>query len=141
MERPDFYTYFDGIAKAVAARSSCPRAQCGAVIVDWNSKAILSTGYNGAPRGQAHCLDAGCILEGDGTDAEHCIGAVHAELNAVLNAARTGRGLENAVLFLSSSDGRPPCPRCEIAMRQAGLTRWYTNMASDTAFFTERVQS
>lgn len=134
MNRPGWYSYFDVIAEAVAARSTCLRAQCGAVLVDWDSRAILATGYNGAPRGERHCTDGGCILEGKGTDAEHCIGAVHAELNAVLNAARTGRVTHDAVLFLWSSDSRPPCPRCEIALHQAGVVRWYTNSRSDESW-------
>lgn len=132
-EHPDWYTYFDGVAEAVAARATCPRAQCGAVLVDWTTKDIIATGYNGAPRGLPHCTDAGCALEGEGTGAEHCIRTVHAEINAVLNAAsRAGASTRDAALFLHSSDGRPPCPRCETVMRQAGITRWYTNAGSDT---------
>lgn len=122
MDRPDFYTYFDGIAAAVSARASCARASFGAVLVDWNTKRILATGYNGAPRGEPHCIDVGCKLEGEGTDAEHCIRSVHAEVNAVFNAARVGVPTEGAVLFLHG-DGRQPCERCELVLRQAGVIR------------------
>ena len=131
MPRPDWYTYFDHHAQVAAERATCPRAQCGAVIVDWTSKVMLATGYNGAPRGMAHCEDAGCQLEALEGGGSHCVRVVHAEMNALLNAARTGAKLDGAVLFLNSSDGRPPCQRCEVAMRQAGVTRWYTNAGGD----------
>ena len=130
-ERPDWYTYFDSIAEAVSARSTCPRAQVGAVIASPVSHAILATGYNGSPRGHAHCDDDGCVLEELTDGTTHCIRVVHAEMNAILNAARLGMAIAGASLHLHSSDGRPPCERCEVAMRQAGILRWYTNAGSD----------
>ena len=131
MERLDWYSYFDSIAEQVSARATCPRAQVGAVIASPDTHTILTTGYNGAPRGQKHCTDAGCELEELTDGTTHCVRVVHAEMNAIINAAREGIAIKGASLHLHSSDGRPPCQRCEVAMRQAGILRWYTNARAD----------
>ena len=81
--RPSWDEYFLEIAKVVAQRSTCDRANVGAVIA--RNKVILSTGYNGAPRGLPHCDDVGHeIVDG------HCVRTIHAEANAIAQAARNG---------------------------------------------------
>ena len=86
-DRIDWHPYFMNIAKEVSSRSTCPRKHVGAVIV--RDRRILSTGYNGSLRGLAHCDDVGCLME-DG----HCIATVHAEANAILQAAMNGVRIE-----------------------------------------------
>src|SRR5690606_2744344 len=81
--------YFMGIARQVASRSTCDRKHVGAVIV--RDRMILATGYNGSIRGIAHCDDEGHLME-DG----HCVRTVHAEANAIVQAARNGVRLEGA---------------------------------------------
>jgi len=99
MSRPDWDLYFIRIAKEVASRSTCPRAAVGAVIVKDNK--IISTGYNGVVSGRPHCEDIGCIME-DG----HCQKAVHAEINAIIQATHNGLALDGATLYYWDSKGR-----------------------------------
>ncbi len=99
MSRPDWDLYFIRIAKEVSSRATCLRAQVGAVIVKDNR--ILSTGFNGAPVGEAHCLDEGCLMY-----ESHCIRCIHAEENAVLNAAKFGIPIEGSTLYYWDSGGR-----------------------------------
>ncbi len=99
MARPDWDTYFIRIAKEVAARSTCQRASVGAVIVKENR--ILATGYNGAPEGEDHCTEEGCRMY-DG----HCIRTIHAEENAILQAAKFGTKVDRAILYYWDSMGR-----------------------------------
>jgi len=95
--RPGWDDYFLDIARMTATRSTCPRAQVGALIVVKNQ--IVSHGYNGAPKGLAHCELVGCnIHEG------HCIRTVHAEVNAILRAST----LEDATLYSTHF----PCYEC-----------------------------
>ena len=82
-ERIGWHQYFMNIAAQVATRATCQRKHVGAVIV--RDRTILSTGYNGSIRGLPHCDDVGCVME-DG----HCVSTVHAEANAILQAARNG---------------------------------------------------
>lgn len=116
MNRPDWDEYFLGIAKAVAARSTCPRASVGAVIVRDNR--IISTGYNGAPSGEPHCLDAGCLVVNG-----HCQRVIHAETNAVAAAARFGLPVQGATLYFWASPEVESCPKCVQVMKAAGIVR------------------
>ncbi len=96
----------------VSTRSTCLRAQVGAIIV--NNKRILTTGYNGAPKGLPHCLDAGCeIVDG------HCVRALHAEQNAILQAALYGVPLEGGTIYTTHQ----PCHTCAKMIINAGLVR------------------
>ncbi|AGK60318.1 Deoxycytidylate deaminase [Archaeoglobus sulfaticallidus PM70-1] len=108
-KRPDIDTYFMSIAKLVASRSTCLRQNVGAVIV--KDKRILSTGYNGAPTGLAHCLDIGCLREelniASGERHELCR-AVHAEQNAIIQAAVHGVSIAGATLYTTHQ----PCIMC-----------------------------
>lgn len=116
--RPSWDEYFLGIAKEVASRSTCPRASVGAVIVRDNR--ILSTGYNGAAPGEPHCSEVGCLMEN-----EHCQRAIHAETNAVAQAAKFGIAVQGATLYYWDSLGRPveSCVKCSQVMKAAGIIR------------------
>lgn len=107
--RPILDEYFMEIATVVAKRSTCLRNRVGAVIV--KDKRILSTGYNGAPRNLEHCLDIGCIRDknniASGTHHELCR-AVHAEQNAIIQAALHGVSIENATVYCTHQ----PCILC-----------------------------
>jgi dCMP deaminase len=125
--RPTWDEYFLSIAKAVSTRSTCPRAQVGAVIV--KNHRILSTGYNGSPSGQLHCTEAGCTIEMRGimvkgklTGEPHCMRAIHAETNAVAQAARYGIAVEGSTVYFYDSLGRTnTCSKCEQVMTSAGI--------------------
>lgn len=109
--RPSWDETWLAVAEVVARRSTCPRAAVGAVVVLPNNQ-VLSTGYNGAPRKQDHCVDVGCILVDDGS----CVRTVHAELNALHRAGSSSFG---ATLYTTTS----PCWRCVGAIVQAGISR------------------
>jgi len=100
------------LAREAATRSTCPRRSVGAVVV--RDKAVLATGYNGSLRGLPHCTDVGCLMEND-----HCVRTVHAEANALLQAARHGVGIEGADIYVTSS----PCWDCFKLIANAGIRR------------------
>ncbi len=108
-ERPTMDEYFMEIARVVASRSTCLRQNVGAVIV--KDKRILATGYNGAPSGLPHCLDIGCLREQlnvpSGERHELCR-AVHAEQNAIIQAAVHGVSIKDATLYTTHQ----PCIMC-----------------------------
>ncbi len=101
-----------GIASQAATRSTCPRKHVGAVIV--RDRTVLSTGYNGSIRGLPHCEDVGCVME-DG----HCITTVHAEANAILQAAKNGVSIDGAEIYTTAS----PCWNCFKLIANAGIRR------------------
>lgn len=108
--RPGWDEYFLKIAEIIGSRSTCDRAHVGAVITKNN--VILSTGYNGAPRGLPHCEDVGHeIVDG------HCVRTVHAEANAMAQAARYGAAIEGGTIYLTIS----PCYDCFKMMVNAGI--------------------
>ena len=108
--------YYLEIARVVSTRSTCPRASVGAVIV--KDHRIVATGYNGAPSGEPHCTDVGCQLV-DG----HCSRAIHAETNAVAQAAKFGVPIAGADLCYWDSLDRPyvVCVKCTQVMKAAGI--------------------
>ncbi len=122
VSRPSWETYFMDIARLVASRSTCLRRSVGAVIV--KDKRILSTGYNGAPSGLAHCLDIGCLREklkvASGQRHELCRG-IHAEQNAIIQAAYHGFSIKTAVLYCTNL----PCSICAKMIINAGICRIY----------------
>ena len=123
--RVDWHEYFMNIAREVATRSTCDRKHVGAVIV--RDKTILSTGYNGSVRGMAHCDDAGHMME-DG----HCVATIHAESNAVIQAARNGVRLEGAEIYVTAS----PCWSCFKMLANAGIkTIYYGEFYRDDRIF------
>lgn len=119
MERPSTDKYFMEMAKLAATRSTCMRRKVGAVIV--KDKHVLATGYNGAPRGTSHCEDKGCMRVQmnvpSGTRHELCRG-VHAEQNAVAQAAYFGTSVKGAVLYTTTF----PCSLCAKILINSGIT-------------------
>ena len=114
MTRADWPEYFMNIAKEVATRSTCDRKHVGSVIV--RDKTILSTGYNGSIRGMPHCDEAGHMMEND-----HCVATIHAEANAVLQAAKNGVMIDKAEVYISAS----PCWPCFKMLANAGIKKIY----------------
>ncbi len=110
--RADWDEYFMNIAKVVASRSTCDRKFVGAVIV--RDKTILSTGYNGSIRKLEHCDEVGHLMENG-----HCVATIHAEANAILQAAKNGVRIEGATIYTSAS----PCWPCFKMIANAGLVR------------------
>jgi dCMP deaminase len=111
-KRASWDEYFMRIAVQAATRATCDRKHVGAVIV--RDKAILSTGYNGSIRGMPHCDDAGHMMEND-----HCIATVHAEANAILQAAKNGTGIDGADIYITAS----PCWNCFKLIANSGIRR------------------
>ncbi|MEZ5063506.1 MAG: dCMP deaminase family protein [bacterium] len=106
--------YFMNIARQVATRATCDRKSVGAVIV--RDKTILSTGYNGSIRGLPHCSEVGHLME-DG----HCVRTVHAEANAICQAARNGVRIEGADIYTTAS----PCWSCFRLIANSSIRRIY----------------
>ena len=123
MGRPSWDEYFMKIAQVVATRSTCVRRKVGAVLV--REKRILTTGYNGAPSGLAHCEETGCMREKlqvpAGERHELCRG-LHAEMNALVQAAIHGVRVEGSTLYCTNS----PCALCAKMLINIGVKRVYT---------------
>jgi dCMP deaminase len=118
MERMSYDEYFMEIAKIVSKRSTCLRRNVGAVIV--KDKHILSTGYNGAPKGFRHCSEVGCLREKLGIKSgerhELCRG-LHAEQNAIIQAAVFGVAIRDASIYVTDF----PCSVCAKMLVNAGI--------------------
>jgi dCMP deaminase len=118
--RPSWDEYFMDIVGLVSRRSTCLRRDVGAVIV--KEKRLLSTGYNGAPTGLRHCLETGCLREqlniSSGERHELCRG-LHAEQNAIIQAAVYGVSIKGAILYCTNH----PCSICLKMIINAGITR------------------
>lgn len=134
MLRPSKDEYYLDIARKVAKRSTCVRRQYGAVLV--KNDVMISTGYNGSARGEENCCDNGeCWREmhdiPHGQQYEKCK-AVHAEMNAVINASRAGVNTVGATLYLAGlENGKPlwnvqPCELCSRVIKNAGISRIVT---------------
>jgi dCMP deaminase len=121
-KRPSWETYFMDISVLVARRSTCTRRSVGAVIV--KDKRILSSGYNGAPSGVKHCIETGCLREElnvpSGERHELCRG-IHAEQNAIIQAAYHGVSIKAATLFCTNL----PCSICAKMIINAGIVTVY----------------
>ena len=111
-ERVSWDEYFMNIARVVATRATCDRKHVGAVIV--RDKTILSTGYNGSIRGLLHCNEVGHMMV-DG----HCVRTIHAEANAIIQAAKNGTRIDRAAIYVTAS----PCWSCFKMIANAGITR------------------
>ena len=118
--RPSWDKYFMDIATLVASRSTCLRRKVGACVV--RDRRILSTGYNGAPSGITHCEDIGCLRERlkvpSGERHELCRG-LHAEQNAIIQAAKIGVSLENATIYITNH----PCFICAKMIINSGIKK------------------
>jgi dCMP deaminase len=124
--RASWDEYFMSIAQVVASRSTCQRKYVGAVIV--RNRTILSTGYNGSIRGLPHCTDVGHMMEGG-----HCVATIHAEVNAIIQAARNGVMIEGATLYVTAS----PCWNCFKQAANAGIVRiCYAEFYRDERIFS-----
>jgi dCMP deaminase len=110
--RASWDEYFMSIAQVVATRSTCPRKYVGAVLV--RNRTILSTGYNGSIRGMPHCSDVGHMMEDN-----HCVATIHAEANAIIQAAKNGVNIDGAHCYVTAS----PCWICFKQLANAGITR------------------
>ncbi len=110
--RPDWDEYFLKLAMLASERSTCPRMHCGCVLV--KNKNVIATGYNGSIPGDDHCEDIGCWIVDN-----HCIRTVHAEMNALIQAARRGHSVEAATAYITNM----PCTTCSKALITAGIVR------------------
>lgn len=111
-ERVSWDEYFMAIARQVATRATCDRKHVGAVIV--RDRTILSTGYNGSIRGLPHCDEVGHMME-----AGHCVRTIHAEANAIIQAAKNGVAIKEADIYITAS----PCWPCFKMIANAGIQR------------------
>lgn len=119
--RPSWDHYFMGIADTVASRATCDRGRSGCVIV--RNRQILVTGYVGAPTGLPHCDDIGHqmkkVIHEDGTATQHCVRTVHAEQNAITQAAKLGITINGATLYCRMT----PCRTCAMLIINCGIER------------------
>ncbi len=122
MSRPSWDEYFlCEVMPAVAKRATCDRGRSAAIIV--KEKRILTAGYVGAPPGLPHCDEAGHLMhevaDENGQVSKHCVRTLHAEENAIIQAARFGPPIDGATLYCKMV----PCFRCGMAIIQAGIKR------------------
>lgn len=121
-QRPSWGEYFMSITELVAQRATCVRRKVGAILVQ--DKRIVTTGYNGAPAQISHCLDIGCLREEQGVPSgerhELCRG-LHAEQNAIIQAAIHGVSVEGATLYCTNM----PCSICSKMLINARIDRVY----------------
>ncbi len=121
-QRPSWNEYFMGITDLVASRATCTRRKVGAVLV--KEKRILCSGYNGAPAAVPHCRETGCLREQlnvpSGEKHELCRG-VHAEQNAIIQAAFHGISVNGSVLYCTNQ----PCSICAKMIINAGIKKVY----------------
>lgn len=122
--RPSWDEYFIDIVKAVSTRASCDRGRAACVFV--KDKQILVTGYVGSPVGFPHCDEVGHdlrkSLEEDGTISLHCVRTVHAEQNALCQAAKKGVSLDGATVYVNMT----PCRTCAMLLVNSGIKRVYS---------------
>ena len=120
-ERLSWDQYFLTITRQVAERSTCTRAKVGAVIV--RDKNILATGYNGSPAGLPHCTDVGCLIyrstTPSGETEENCFRTIHAEINAIAQAAKNGAAIRDAHIYITHT----PCIHCFKVLINTGIVR------------------
>lgn len=119
--RPSWDEYFINLANTVASRATCDRGRSGCVIV--KDKQILVSGYVGSPRGLSHCDEVGHLLKRviheDGSITQHCVRTVHAEQNAITQAARRGIALDGSTLYCRMT----PCRTCAMLIINCGIVR------------------
>ena len=119
--RPSWDQYFIELAHAASKRATCDRGRSGCVIV--RDKQVLVTGYVGSPKGLPHCDDLGHLFKKvtheDGSVTQHCVRTVHAEQNAICQAARLGISLNNSTLYCRMT----PCRTCAMLIINCGIIR------------------
>ena len=119
--RPDWDQYFSHLANEVGQRATCDRGRSGCVVV--KDRRIIATGYVGSPPGLPHCDEAGHlmkkVLDEDGTVRNHCVRTIHAEQNAICQAAKYGLSLKGATLYCRME----PCSVCAMLIISVGIVR------------------
>ena len=111
-KRPDWDEYFLKLAMLASERATCPRMHCGCVFV--KNKNVISRGYNGSIPGDVHCDEVGCLIVDN-----HCVRTVHAEMNALVQAAKRGHPVDGATAYVTNM----PCTTCAKALITAGIKR------------------
>lgn len=126
MERMPWDNYFIELMNTVSKRATCDRGRSGCVIV--KDKRIVCTGYVGSPPGLPHCDDIGHlmkeVIDEDGTIRKHCVRTVHAEQNAICQAARYGISIDGATLYCKME----PCRVCAMLIISSGIVRVVAQM-------------
>ncbi|KKS65297.1 MAG: CMP/dCMP deaminase zinc-binding protein [Parcubacteria group bacterium GW2011_GWC1_43_12] len=121
--RPNWDEYFLGMLDAISKRATCDRGRCAAIIVDSETQTVLTTGYTGSAPGDDHCDDVGhfmvTISWPDGSQSQHCQRTLHAEENAILQAAMDGIKLKDATLYCKMT----PCVYCARRIARVGIKR------------------
>ena len=119
--RPSWDDYFMEVMEAISKRATCDRGRSGCVIV--RDKQILVTGYVGSPKGLLHCDDVGHqfkkMINEDGSISEHCVRTVHAEQNAICQAAKRGISIDGATVYCRMT----PCRVCAMLLINCGIKR------------------
>lgn len=120
-QRPSWDEYFMDLANTAAKRATCDRGRSGCVIV--REKQVLVTGYVGSPKGMPHCDEVGHLFKKvyheDGSITQHCVRTVHAEQNAICQAARRGIALNHGTLYCKMT----PCRTCAMLIINCGIDR------------------
>lgn len=120
-QRPTWDEYFLGLMHEVSKRATCDRGRSGCIVV--SDRRIVATGYVGSPPGQAHCDEVGHLMkkvvDEDGTIREHCMRTIHAEQNAIAQAAKHGTPLAGATLYCRME----PCRTCAMLIVSVGIVR------------------
>lgn len=119
--RPTWDEYFMEVANTIAKRATCDRGRSGCVIA--REGQLLVTGYVGSPAGFPHCDEVGHhfkkVMHEDGTTTQHCVRTVHAEQNAICQAAKLGIGIRGATLYCRMT----PCRVCAMLIINCGIAR------------------
>ncbi|OGM31604.1 cell division protein DedD [Candidatus Woesebacteria bacterium RIFCSPHIGHO2_01_FULL_44_21] len=122
-KRPSWDDYFMEVADAISKRATCDRGRSGCVIA--KDKQVLATGYVGSPSGFPHCDEVGHqikkLIHEDGTVTEHCVRTVHAEQNAICQAAKRGVSIRGATVYCRMT----PCRTCAMLLINCGIVRVY----------------
>jgi dCMP deaminase len=142
--RPTWDEYFMELANTAARRATCDRGRSGCVIV--RDKHVLVTGYVGSPKGMPHCDEAGHLFKKvyheDGKVTQHCVRTVHAEQNAICQAARRGIALDKGTLYCKMT----PCRTCAMLIINCGIERvvcekkYHAGIESEALFLEAGVQ-
>jgi len=119
--RPSWDSYFIELMQTIGKRATCDRGRSGCIIV--KDKQIITTGYVGSPAGLDHCDEVGHLMkkvvDDDGTERMHCMRTIHAEQNAICQAAKHGTSLKGATLYCKME----PCRVCAMLIISCGITR------------------
>jgi len=136
-KRPSWDDYFIDIVKAVSTRGTCDRGHAACVFV--KEKQILVTGYAGSPVGFPHCDEVGHdlrkTLNDDGAISLHCVRTVHAEQNAICQAAKRGIAIDGATVYVNMT----PCRTCAMLLINSGIKRVYAERKYYAGLETEKM--